>query len=220
MAKGIPGRDPRGPELREITVSMPPLIGHREVPVEATLAAALEPVMRAITDLDSAHGADLAAVGMLLLRTESVASSRIEAIDAGIDDYARALHGIRANASATSMVAATGALESMIGSIRPGGRIELSQLLAAHRVLMSGDAHDSGYVGRIRDVQNWIGGSDHSPRGALYVPPPPERVPAYLDDLVEFVNRDDLPALVQAAVGHAQFESIRSRTATAGSAAP
>ncbi|HEY7811911.1 MAG TPA: hypothetical protein VIC62_01665, partial [Nakamurella sp.] len=76
--------------LRDITVSLPPLIGDREVPMEATLAAALEPVMRAIADLDSAHGADLAAVGMLLLRTESVASSRIEAIDAGIDDYARA----------------------------------------------------------------------------------------------------------------------------------
>jgi Fic family protein len=198
--------------LREITVSMPPLIGDREVPVEATLAAALEPVMRAIADLDSTHGTDLAAVGMLLLRTESVASSRIEAIDAGIDDYARALHGIRANTSATSMVAATGALESMIGSIRPGGRIELSQLPAAHRVLMRGDAHESGYAGRIRDVQNWIGGSDHSPRGALYVPPPPETVPAYLDDLVQFVNRDDVPALVQAAVGHAQFESIHTFT--------
>jgi len=153
--------------LREITVSMPPLIGDREVPVEATLAAALEPVMRAIADLDSTHGADLAAVGKLLLRTESVASSRIEAIDAGIDDYARALHGIRANTSATSMVAATGALESMIGSIRPGGRIELSQLLAAHRVLMRGDAHESGYAGRIRDVQNWIGGSDRIGRALI-----------------------------------------------------
>ncbi|HEY7811759.1 MAG TPA: Fic family protein, partial [Nakamurella sp.] len=123
-----------------------------------------------------------------------------------------ALHGIRANTSATSMAAATGALESMIGSIRPGGRIELSQLLAAHRVLMRGDGHESRYAGRIRDVQNWIGGSDHSPRGALYVPPPPETVPAYLDDLVEFINRSDLPTLVQAAVGHAQFESIHPFT--------
>ena len=77
--------------LREITVSLPPLIGDREVPVEATLAAALEPVMRAIADLDSAHGADLAAVGYAAPRYGvGSASSRIEAIDASIDDYARA----------------------------------------------------------------------------------------------------------------------------------
>lgn len=49
--------------LRGITVSMPPLIGDRVVPVEATLASALKPVMRAIADLDSTHGADLAGGG-------------------------------------------------------------------------------------------------------------------------------------------------------------
>jgi Fic family protein len=40
------------------------------------------------------------------------------------------------------------------------------------------------------------------------VPPPPDRVPALLDDLVEFVNLDDLPAIAQAAIAHAQFETI------------
>jgi Fic family protein len=40
------------------------------------------------------------------------------------------------------------------------------------------------------------------------VPPPPDRVPELLEDLVAFANRDDLPAIVQAAVAHAQFETI------------
>ena len=38
-----------------------------------------------------------APLGTLLLRTECVASSRIEEIDAGIEDYARALCRVAAN---------------------------------------------------------------------------------------------------------------------------
>jgi hypothetical protein len=45
---------------------------------------------------------------------------------------------------------------------------------------MADDRSGSAYGGRLRDRQNWIGGSDHSPLGAVYVPPPPETVAAYL----------------------------------------
>ncbi|CAN0433069.1 unnamed protein product, partial [Phaeothamnion confervicola] len=58
----------------------------------------------------------------------------------------------------------------------------------------------------------WIGGSNYSPRNALYVPPPPELVEEYMDDLVRFANRTNLPALAQAAIAHAQFESIHPFT--------
>src|SRR5439155_1398021 len=47
-----------------------------------------------------------------------------------------------------------------------------------------------------------------NPGRADFVPPPPESVPALMDDLCAFVNRADLPAVVQAAVAHAQFETI------------
>ena len=46
-------------------------------------------------------------------------------------------------------------------------------------------------------VQNWIGGSDYNPCSA-----------ALLDDLLAFCNDDGLPALAQAAIAHAQFETI------------
>ena len=74
------------------------------------------------------------------------------------------------------------------------------------------DFAERPYAGRVRDVQNWIGGSQHSPRGALYVPPPPEDVPALLDDLIAFANRDDVEPVTQAAIAHAQFESIHPFT--------
>ena len=57
-------------------------------------------------------------------------------------------------------------------------------------------------------TQNWIGGSDYNPCTASFVPPPPESVPERMEDLVAFCNDDSLPAVAQAAVAHAQFETI------------
>lgn len=198
--------------LREVTISLPPMIAGQDLSIDSPLAKDLESAMREITALDDAHGADLDALGILLLRTESVASSKIEAVEASLDDYARALHGIRSNASALSMVSATAALDAMIGNVTKAGRIDLAAITSAHEALMRDDPAEARYAGRLRDMQNWIGGSDHSPRAALYVPPPPDLVRKYLDDLIAFANRDDLPALVQAAIAHAQFESIHPFT--------
>src|SRR4051794_11473365 len=198
--------------LREVTVALPPMIAHQSISVDSPLAANMESAIREIAALDGIHGTDLEALGVLLLRTESVASSKIESVEASLDDYARALHGGRANPSAVSMVAATGALDRLISKHAPGDRVGLDAILDAHAVLMADDRSESGYGGRLRDMQNWIGGSDHSPLGAVYVPPPPETVEAYMEDLLAFANRDDVPALAQAAITHAQFEAIHPFT--------
>jgi hypothetical protein len=57
-------------------------------------------------------------------------------------------------------------------------------------------------------VQNWIGGSDYNPCSAAFVPAPPELVEQLMVDLVAFSNSNSLPAVAQAAVAHAQFETI------------
>lgn len=199
-------------ELREIEVVLPPLIAERAVALDSTVGAALEAAMREVTALDHTHGGALDALGVLLLRTESVASSKIEQVSASVDDYARALHGVKANDSAVSMVAATTALEQLMTRVDGSDAIDVAMITDAHEALMKEDPTERPYAGRVRDVQNWIGGSDHSPRGALYVPPPPDTLDGYLDDLVDFMNRDDLPALAQAALAHAQFESIHPFT--------
>lgn len=110
------------------------------------------------------------------------------------------------------MVASTNALDHLIASVAGGADLTLANIHRAHAVLMADDPYEKDYAGRFRDMQNWIGGSDYSPRGALFVPPPPETVDEYMDDLIRFANRDDLSALVQAAVVHAQFESIHPYT--------
>ena len=40
------------------------------------------------------------------------------------------------------------------------------------------------------------------------MPPPPEAVPSLVGDLCDFCNDDSLPAVAQAAIAHAQCETI------------
>ncbi|MGC4003710.1 MAG: Fic family protein [Pirellulales bacterium] len=194
--------------LREVVVNLPPRIRDLDFPAERSVTAMVTTSAGDIGHLDLVHGRTLAALGHLQLRAESIDSSKIEDIDAGLADYGRAMLGVGAGSSARSMAAATMALTRMIDVATSTRRITPDAVLQAHRELFRFNPDEQERAGRFRVVQNWVGGSDYSPRNALWVPPPPELVPDYLDDLFAFANRDDLPALVQAAIAHAQFESI------------
>lgn len=198
--------------LRSIMVTIPPPIAGLNLSIPSGLAGELDAAGRAVATLDASHGSDLSALSGLLLRTESVASSKIEHLDASVDDYARALHGARANASAVAMVAASRAMERLIASVSETRHLGLDDLLDAHRSLMADEPTERGHAGRVRDTQSWVGGSDYSPRGALLIPPPPELLAELLDDLLSFANRSDVPSLLQATVAHAQFETLHPFT--------
>ncbi|EFQ82953.1 Fic family protein [Aeromicrobium marinum DSM 15272] len=204
--------EPRGPkadrELREIVVQLPPRIADLHYDTDRSLRTMMDNALGGLAALDHTHGARLGALNQLLLRTESVASSKIENIEASLADYGRALYGARANASAVSMASATDALVGIIDDAGTTGQLRKEAMLTAHHSLFRRHPDFSDIAGTVRTKQNWIGGSDYTPRNALYVPPPPATVDAYLDDLFAFANRDDLPILAQAAIMHAQFESI------------
>jgi len=210
VAWGATGR--RGPRedrtLSEIIVALPPYI--------ATLAAPPAPpreLLRAryeTEELERVAGDVLQPLAGFLIRMESVASSRIEQVEASTTAFARALGGLKENSSAMSMVSAGRAITALISASET--TIHLDEILHAHGLLMREDPEEHSHAGRVRDVQNWIGGSQFSPRDALYVPPPPELVPDYLADLLSFANRDDVDPIAQAAIVHAQFESIHPFT--------
>ena len=46
------------------------------------------------------------------------------------------------------------------------------------------------------------------PHLATFAPPHHVHVPSAIDDLVEFIGRDDIPVLAHVALAHAQFETI------------
>ncbi|WP_246186694.1 Fic family protein [Microlunatus speluncae] len=192
--------------------AIPPLIAALDYAPSLPTTFLAESALLAIAQADAEAGGHSAALSRFMVRTESVASSKIERITATATDYARALAGNRSNTSATSMVAASSALSQLVTTVGPGRAFTLKHILNAHRELMKDDPFEAGFAGKLRDMQNWIGGSDHSPRGAFYVPPAPGRVGELLTDLIAYLNRDDIPVLTQAAIGHAQFESIHGFT--------
>ncbi|WP_247597193.1 Fic family protein [Leifsonia sp. PS1209] len=198
--------------MTEVAATIPPHIAALSYEPSLDIVRDSERALLAAAVADTAAEGHSAALSRFMLRTESVASSKIERIEASAEDFARAIAGGRGNSSATSMVAASVALHTLVRDAGESGTITIDGMLAAHSALMEEDEYEARYAGRVRDMQNWIGGSDHSPRGALHVPPAPERIPELLEDLVSYLNRDDVPVLVQAAIAHAQFESIHPFT--------
>ncbi|MHB2029040.1 MAG: Fic family protein [Acidimicrobiales bacterium] len=152
------------------------------------------------------------ALARILLRAEAVASSRIEGLDVAARrllhaEVARRLDDAPSDVTATEVLGNIDAMIFGIDSIGQGGEITEDLLLEIHRRLLVGTRLEE-HGGHYREVQNWIGGSSYNPCSAAFVPPPPEYVPDLMADLCAFANDDGLPAVVQAAIAHAQFETI------------
>ena len=198
--------------VRSIKVCIPPQIATRRLSLQSELVSRCESAISAISSLDNSNGKTLKSLERLLIRTESISSSKIENLHATSEEYARALYGNNSNSSAVAMVAGTNALIALIDSVGTSKSITDSALKSAHRTLMKDVPREQETAGQYRRVQNWIDGSNHSPLGAIFVPPPPENVEGLMKDLLIFANRDDVPVLVQAAITHAQFETIHPFT--------
>ncbi|HEX6197037.1 MAG TPA: Fic family protein [Jiangellaceae bacterium] len=208
------GRRP-SPEDRMLTtavVEVPARIAETPVELAADLAEQCRHVEAEITRLDAQHGAHLLGLSSFLIRSETVASSRIEHVYADLDDVARASIAEAASSAAVTTAAAAEAMSRLIHDQEPGQPFREAALLNAHRALLARDRFEGGYAGRYRDVQNWIGGSEFSPRDAVHVPAPTSEIEPLMADLIRFVNRDDMPPLAQAALAHGQFEAIHPFT--------
>jgi Fic family protein len=190
---------------------IPDLIASLQLALPSSVAAAVSSAERAVDALnrDPPRMASLEVLARRLLRAESVASSRIEGLVLSQRRLARAEaeEGDARDETARSVLGNVAAMEAAV-ALGSGARpLRLPDILALHRVLMLATTTPE-IAGALRDRQNWIGGNAYNPGRADFVPPPPEMVKALMIDLVAFVNRTDLPPVVQAAVAHAQFETI------------
>ena len=193
---------------------VPDMLAERSIVLSSQTAADVADAERAIAllDAEAATLADTEALARILLRAESVASSRIEGLEVGARRLLRAEAAIElgaetADVTATEVLSNINAMTAAISRVSPGEPITLDLLLDFHRQLLAGTRLDA-HAGAIREEQNWIGGSSYNPCSAAFVPPPPVYVPGLLDDLCRFCNADDIPAVAQAAIAHAQFETI------------
>lgn len=170
-----------------------------------------EAAIRRLNASDTSH-VSLEGLARFLLRAESVASSKIEGVEAGprrlLDaEVVLAQGGDAADRIAVEVLANVAAMEAAVELGSLADAITLDDLLGIHRILMERSSTPA-VGGVVRTVQNWIGGSSYNPCSAAFVPPPPQTLDGLLDDLLAYVNGDDHPALVQAAIAHAQFETI------------
>lgn len=155
------------------------------------------------TAVDEVTETELAPLASVLLRSESASSSEIEGITAGAK--ALALAAIHEN-SAPNALLVTANVTAMKKAVAMSNDISIDSILAAHEALLAGHAYAD--PGQLRTRQVWIGSTAISPHTASFVPPHHSRVRDYMDDLMSFVHRVDLPVLAQVAIAHAQFETI------------
>jgi len=211
IASGVPRRD-RAPCEYEAYVP-DPLTGRpfRFLgPVAADLADA-EAAVRRLNDSATALQ-DTETLARLLLRAESVASSQIEGLVVGgrrllRAEAARQLGEPASDVTAEEVLGNIAAMRWAVEELGTDPPVTLEGILEVHRRLLAGTRLER-FGGVIREEQNWIGGSSLNPCSAAFVPPPPELLEDLLTDLCAFINDDSLPAGAQAAIAHAQFETI------------
>ena len=188
---------------------VPDPIGDWDRPLAGRAAEAVAVATAAVGDLQTtAAGHDLETLAGPLLRSEALGSSFIEGLRASNKRLALAAYEpAAADGTARAVLGNVRAMERAVELGTDRKRFRLNDLLDIHRTLLDGTAEER-HAGVVRADQNWIGGRGLSPADATFVPPPEDRVRALLEDLIRFVGLDDLPAIAQAAVAHAQFETI------------
>lgn len=146
------------------------------------------------------------------VRKEAVISSQIEGTQASLDDLLASEAEARSTAPPEHVEEICNYLEALNyarGQLHKDKGLPLSIRLlnGAHKRLMSGARGQSKQPGKIRQSQNWIGGT--RPGNASFVPPPPHRLPELLGQLETYLNSEDsLPPLIRVGLAHAQFETI------------
>jgi Fic family protein len=210
-ASGLPRRDSRGCKYEAY---VPDRLVRRGITLRGTTAADVADAERAVERLNrKTRGlVDSEAVARLLLRAEAVASSKIEGLEVGARRLLKAqvvaaLGGDPSDVTATEVLNNIEAMRWAVDSLAEVKQITVDHLLGIHARLLAGTSLEQ-HAGTLREQQNWIGGSSYNPCSAAFVPPPWERVRDLLEDLCEFCNGEELPAIAQAALAHAQFETI------------
>ena len=194
---------------------VPEAVSKLELSLPGSLALRLEDASARVRTLNDSTPrlTALEALARQLLRSEALASSRIEGLSVGHRRIARedfraaSDHAVggHVDSRAADIV---GNIRAMERAVEIGSRakpLSTEDVLEIHRTLLR-FGEDSNIAGKLRTSQGWIGGANLA--RAEYVPPPPDEVRRLLEDVCWFLSRDDIPPLAQAAVGHAQFETV------------
>lgn len=176
-------------------------------------------VILALSEADASLG-NLQGLGALItdpslligpyLRREALASSRIEGTQASLSEVFQS--EIDAYAQNDDTLEVTRYLQATKQAYELAKDLPLTQrlILQVHRTLMQGVRGEEKMPGEFRRSPVWVGHAGATPETASFVPPLPQHLADLLSDWEQFVNADGnkMPALLQAALMHYQFETI------------
>ena len=203
---GIPRADRRSGDYRTYT---PTALAGMHLAISPQVDAEVAAAERAVRSLNRGVHGDLGLVSRFLLRSEAIASSYIEGIapsprsiamaELALDEDVRGLTET-AQQVARNMTIVRDASDALSAK----DALTIDDLETLQSSLINSPSDLQG----VRTTQNWIGGSRYHPLDAAHVPPPPEEVRGLLGDLVLYMAGAAHSPIVQAALVHAQFETI------------
>lgn len=203
---GVPRADRRSGQFRTYTPSA--LTGMR-LSIGPDVDSQVATAERAVRALNRGAHQDRGLVSRFLLRSEAIASSYIEGIapsprnialaELALDEDIRGL-----SATAQEVARNMTIVRDASDALSEQEVVAVTDLGALQASLIPGPPELQG----VRTTQNWIGGSRYHTLEAAHVPPPPDQVPALLEDLVQYMAGAAHSPIVQAALVHAQFETI------------
>ena len=144
------------------------------------------------------------------LEAEAVAASTImEGVAVTVDEARRILAGDRpGGVSAEDAALVDGYRDAMrfvlARADAPAFSWHSELLLAIHHRVLSG-SYSSG-AGRFRENQNWL--TNRANGRQVYLPPPPDQVPALVDGLASWLEASRNPGPVDAAIAHVAVAGI------------
>ena len=143
------------------------------------------------------------------IRREAVLSSRIEGTQSSLSDL------LLFEATRVEKKGDVREVQNYVRAMEYGLKrleelpLSLRLIRELHGILMEGVRGERATPGEFRQSQNWIGPPGCTLNDATFVPPPVPEMMKSLDQLEKFLHADsDLPALVELALIHYQFETI------------
>jgi len=146
----------------------------------------------------------------MYVRQEAVLSSQIEGTQASLTDVLQFEAGMEREERLKDVTEVSNYVRAMNHGLERLATLPLSKRLVReiHEKLLAGTRGSLLTPGEFRTSQNWIGPQGSTLANASFVPPPPSALHDALDAWESFLHDETFPPVIQAALAHAQFETI------------
>jgi Fic family protein len=148
----------------------------------------------------------------IFVRNEAVLSSQIEGIEVTLLEFLKFEADTHDSSGSQKMEHIRGCHKAMNYGHQKilESSFSFETILGCHEQLHSTGLRGKGHKpGQLRVGQNYVGAPGSTVQTARFVPPPPDHIQPLIDNLEEFILRQDhSPILISAGMAHAHFETI------------